>query len=115
MLVPVSAPVAVILARSAAAPLIVAVTAPFVAASNAFRSVTFCVVADAIVSLTVTSASASFARIAETFVVTAPAPSTRFPKLSLTPAAEKSTVAASVDATIAAPSAADAASFTVIV
>ena len=61
-----------------------------------------------------TFTSASFASIKAIFVLAAPA-SVRLANVSLTPAAEKSTVEASVASAIAAPSAAVAASLTVIV
>ena len=88
---------------------------PVVAPINAFRAVTLSAVArPKSASDTVIFTSASLASIACIAVDTAVVV-VRFPKLSLTPAAEKSTVAESVAATIAAPSAAVAASFTVIV
>ena len=64
-----------------------AVTVPSVAANKAFKSVTFCAVASAIVSETVTLTLASLASILPILVVTAPL-AAKFEKLSDTPAAE---------------------------
>ena len=96
-------------------PSIVAVTVPVVAFINAFRSVTSWALASAIAPVTLTLMSPSFATVASKSSDVVPSPSTRLPNASLTPAAEKSTVAAFVEATINAPCAAVTASSTVIV